>query len=145
MVNRWKIWISIKAMVFLFSDVACQVKNIPLSDKCLIEKDSILHVDVYTSVDTLPSFGKERLDVLNYFRLNFNQKAIDDYQTSFKFVLFIDEKGKVIQCRVIGKSAAKYSNGEKEGVKVLENMPNWKPGFCGGKKVVTKLLFPIKF
>jgi hypothetical protein len=145
MENQWKTWISFSATVFLFLNAACQVKNIAKSDKCLIEKDSILHVNVYTSVDTLPSFGNDQLEVIKYFRENFNEKVIDDYQRSFRFVLFIDEKGKVIQCRVIGKPADKYSNGEKEGIRVFENMPLWKPGICGKRQVVTRLLFPIKF
>jgi TonB family protein len=63
------------------------------------------------------------------------------YQNLLKIV--VDEKGKVMNPLVTGKSAGHGL--DEEAVKVIKQMPAWQPGMVKGKAVKTRLSLPVTF
>jgi len=54
------------------------------------------------------------------------------------------KKGKVINAHLMGNE--KVGNGlDEEALRVVNNMPAWKPGKVKGKNVKTRLELPISF
>jgi protein TonB len=101
---------------------------------------------VYNWAETMPEFpgGQDALD--NYVNKNieYPQPAIDDNTSGTVRVSFVvDENGKVSKARVIGN---KLGNGlDEQALKVVNDMPDWKPGKVHGKSVKTRLQLPISF
>ena len=92
---------------------------------------------IYTYVDQMPEPGYSFLD---YFSRNFHYTGVTD--TTFvshilvKFI--VNEDGSISNCQVLkGKEI------ESEVLKVVCNMPKWKPGKKNGKPVKVWYLIPI--
>ena len=102
---------------------------------------------VYNRAETMPEFpgGQEALAAYIENHLNYPQQAVDDNTTGTVRVSFIiDEKGKVVRPKVAGDK--KIGDGlDEEALKVVEQMPAWKPGKVKGKNVKTRLELPITF
>lgn len=102
---------------------------------------------VYNRAESMPEFpgGQQALAAYVENHLNYPQQAVDDNTTGTVRVSFIiDEKGKVIKPKVAGDK--KVGNGlDEEALKVVEQMPAWKPGKVKGKNVKTRLELPITF
>ncbi len=76
--------------------------------------------------------------------LDYPQQALDDNKEGTVKVSFVvDENGKVSDPVVIGN---KVGDGlDEEAIRVINNMPKWKPGMVKGKNVKTRLDLPITF
>ena len=102
---------------------------------------------VYNRAETMPEFpgGQQALAAYVENHLDYPQQAVDDNTTGTVKVSFVvDEKGKVMNPRIIGNQ--KIGDGlDEEAVKVVEQMPAWKPGKIKGKNVKTRLELPITF
>lgn len=101
---------------------------------------------VYNFAETMPEFpgGQNALDNYVNNNIDFPQQAIDDNTSgTIKVAFVIDEKGKVMKAHIIGN---KLGNGlDEQALKVVSNMPTWKPGKVNGKNVKTRLELPIAF
>jgi TonB family protein len=108
-----------------------------------IEKD---REGVYTRAEAMPEFpgGQTALD--NYINNNieYPQQAIDNNTAgTIKVSFVVDERGKVQDAHVIGTP---LGNGlDEQALRVVSNMPTWKPGKVKGKNVKTRLELPIAF
>jgi TonB family protein len=61
------------------------------------------------------------------------------------FVSFtVDENGKVVDPRVI-RSVSGSRNFDSEVLRLMNEMPRWKPGKQNGKNVAVQMVLPIKF
>lgn len=61
------------------------------------------------------------------------------------FVTFIvDEKGKIKEPKIL-KSVDRSRNFDKEVIKLINEMPNWKPGQENGQDVAVQFTLPIRF
>lgn len=102
---------------------------------------------VYNRAESMPEFpgGQDALAAYIENHLDYPQQAVDDNTTGTVRVSFvIDEKGKVTRPQVAGDK--KIGNGLDEQVlKVVQQMPAWKPGKVNGKNVKTRLELPITF
>jgi len=102
---------------------------------------------VYNRAEPMPEFpgGQDALAAYIENHLNYPQQAVDDNTTGTVRVSFVvDEKGKVTRPQVAGNR--KVGDGlDEEAVKVVEQMPAWKPGKIKGKNVKTRLELPITF
>lgn len=65
----------------------------------------------------------------------FNYPKQEVFQGSFSLEFIIDETVNIIGERIYNKSRENYTAAERELLKVLRNMPKWKPGKCNGKPV----------
>jgi protein TonB len=112
------------------------------TDKMVKDKEGI-----YNYAEVMPQFpgGNDALSGYVNDHLQYNQTAIDNNTTGTVKVSFvIDEKGKVMSAHLIG--ANKVGNGlDEEALRVVSNMPSWRPGKVKGKNVKTRLELPISF
>jgi periplasmic protein TonB len=101
---------------------------------------------VYSRAEKMPEYpgGETALSKFVENNITYPQDAIDQNTEGTVNVSFVvDEKGKVMNPLVTGKSA---SHGlDEEAVKVVKQMPAWKPGMVKGKAVKTRLSLPVTF
>jgi len=88
--------------------------------------------------------GQNALDDYVNNHIEYPQQAIDDNTSGTIRVSFVvDEKGNVTRAHIIGN---KLGNGlDEQALKVVSNMPTWKPGKVNGRNVKTRLELPISF
>ena len=102
---------------------------------------------VYNNAQVMPQFpgGQNGLDSYVNDHIDYPQQAIDDNTSGTVRVAFvIDENGKVTKARLVGKE--KLGNGlDEQALKVVNQMPAWKPGKVNGKNVKIRLELPISF
>ncbi|HEY4288486.1 MAG TPA: TonB family protein [Puia sp.] len=111
------------------------------TEKMAMDKDG-----VYNWAEAAPEFpgGQNALDNYVNNNIDYPAKAIDDNTTGTVRVSFVvDEHGKVSRAHIVGN---KLGNGlDEQALKVVNNMPAWKPGKVHGKNVKTRLELPIAF
>ena len=112
------------------------------TDKMVMDKEG-----VYNRTDVMPEFpgGQDGLQTYVNSHLEYTQQAIDDNTTgTIKISFVVNEKGKIVNAHL--SNGEKLGKGlEEEAVKVVNNMPDWKPGKVNGKNVKTRLELPITF
>ena len=69
-------------------------------------------------------------------------KGAEKISEPVNVVFTVDSKGKVKDAKVLKK---KYPVWEKEAVRVVSSMPDWKPGSQNGKPIDVILQLPIDF
>ena len=101
--------------------------------------------EIFMVVEELPEFPGGRKNLLNYLAKNitYPEEALKAKIEGRVFVNFIVEKdGSISNVKVlrgIGHGC------DKESVRVVENMPRWKPGKQKGQPVRVSFNLPIKF
>jgi len=108
-----------------------------------IEKDK---EGVYTKAEKMPEYpgGEAALTKFVETNINYPQDAIDQNTEGTVNVSFvINEKGKVVDPVASGKTAGHGL--DEEAVKMVKQMPAWKPGMVKGKPVKTRLSLPVTF
>jgi len=102
---------------------------------------------VYNKAQVMPQFpgGQNALATYVNNHVEYPQQAIDNNTTGTVMVSFVvDERGKIKDAHVIGKQMPKDGL-DQEALRVVNNMPDWKPGKVRGKNVKTRLELPINF
>jgi periplasmic protein TonB len=121
-----------------------KVSGMISSDNSLkIEKDK---EGIYSRAEKMPEYpgGETALSKFVENNINYPQDAIDQNTEGTVNVSFVvDEKGKVTAPLVTGKSAGHAL--DDEAIKVVKQMPSWKPGMVKGKAVKTRLSLPVTF
>jgi TonB family protein len=96
---------------------------------------------------TLPEFpgGQKALDNYVNDHINYPQDAVDNDITGIVRVSFVvDENGKISKAKLV--SPQRVGNGlDEEALRVINNMPEWKPATVHGRKIKTRLELPISF
>jgi protein TonB len=89
--------------------------------------------------------GEKALDNYVNDHINYPQQAIDNDVSGVVRVSFIvDEQGRITKAKLV--SPQKVGEGlDEEALRVVSNMPEWKPGTLHGRKVKTRLELPISF
>ncbi len=113
-----------------------EISTILIESQAETTKDSAFqHTEIFTSAEEMPEFGNGWEDIKSYFLKNiyYPTSAIrDSIQGRVILGFGIDEKGKV--CNPVITCGVR-SDIDNECLRVLKNMPNWKPGKQGGKPV----------
>ena len=127
--NRWalnKFSLFIVIMVSIFS--CTPLKNVQSSN--LVQYDTLTNRNVYTFVENMPQYKGGTRAFMNEFgkRFHYEFKKHEDIQSKLRIQFVIDRKGALIGARIIDKKNAELSNLEKEGLKTIMAMQNWKPG-----------------
>ena len=74
---------------------------------------------------------------------SFIQPALNDSIQGVQIISFvINKNGKVEQIEVEQSLGAEF---EKESIRLIENMPEWKPAKLDGKPMSTRISIPITF
>ena len=95
--------------------------------------------------ESLPEFpgGMDALNEFLYSNLRYPERAIENGVTGKVLVTFvIDENGKVTEAQVLRRVGFGCS---EEALRVVESMPNWKPGLQNGRAVPVKMSLPVIF
>ena len=112
------------------------------NEKMVIDKEG-----VYNKAAVMPEFpgGQDALATYVNNHVEYPQQAIEDNTAGTVRVSFVvDEHGKVKNAKVIG--GQKVGDGlDEEALRVVNNMPDWKPGKVKGRNVKTRLELPINF
>lgn len=101
---------------------------------------------VYSQAEKMPEYpgGESALSKFVENNISYPQDAIDqNTEGTVKVNFVVDEKGKVVNPMVEGKSLNKGL--DDEAIKVVKQMPAWKPGMVKGKPVKTRLSLPVTF
>lgn len=109
-------------------------------------KDSAFHnTGVFSTAEEMPEFGNGWEDIKGYFQKNISYptSAIrDSIQGRVIFRFAIDEKGNVCNPMIMRGVRSDIDN---ECLRVVQNMPRWKPGKQNGKPVKVYYSIPITF
>jgi len=100
---------------------------------------------VFTLVEETPEFpgGMEAMKEYLALNINYPKKARDNKEEGTVYITFVvDRSGSVKDVKVLrGVSEAI----DKEAIRVIMNMPDWKPGKQRGKPVNVQFNVPVKF
>lgn len=102
-------------------------------------------VSVFTFVEQMPEFPGGQSELLKYLKenLKYPEEALDEERQGKVYVKFVvDENGDIknaTSVRPIGYGM------DEEAVRVVESMPQWKPGKQSGKAVKVFFQLPIMF
>jgi len=108
------------------------------------EEEPIVEI-IFDVVEELPEFlgGVEKLYEYLGNNIKYPEQAKDFSIQGKVFVQFVVWKDGTIKDVKVVKGAHKLLN--KEALRVITNMPKWKPGKQRGKKVNARFTLPIKF
>ena len=126
------------------SDLLLQTKYFDTEGNQLKEED-IQDDVVYTIVEDQPEFPGGMAKMMKYLarKTQYPQLALEMNIQGKVYVSFIVEKDGAISNVYIIRGSHKSL--DKEAIRVVKNMPKWKPGFQKGKKVKVKYTIPINF
>ena len=101
---------------------------------------------IYNRTEVAPAFSGGDAALENYIvtTIEYPQEAIDNNAEGIVNVRFaVDEKGNISNVSTVGQ---KIGYGlEEEAMKVVTDMPKWKPGQVKGKNVKTWRTLPINY
>jgi len=109
------------------------------------EEEEIIEDQIFTIVEKMPQFGKGEADLLNYLAKNikYPQMAKESGISGIVYVTFVvNKQGKVDKVKVLRGIGGGC---DKEAVRVVKGMPDWKPGKQRGKPVSVQYNLPVRF
>jgi len=101
--------------------------------------------DAFVVVEEMPEFpgGKDAMAVWITANLKYPAEAVKAKITGKVYVNFTVSSSGKIDNVVVSKSASPMLNAE--AVRVISNMPDWKPGSQAGKSVAVQIQVPVEF
>ncbi|MCA6365316.1 MAG: TonB family protein [Bacteroidetes bacterium] len=102
---------------------------------------------VYNIAEVMPEFPGGMNELMNYLRTNiiYPAKAKTDGKQGTVYVEFLITKtGKVTNVQIV-KGVEGAPELAEEAVRVVEQMPDWKPALEKGKPVAAKMTLPVRF
>jgi protein TonB len=110
-----------------------------------IAVEPIIIDDIFEIVEVMPEFPGGLEEMYKFLGDNVNYPAIsmDNDSQGTAYVKFVVEKNGEISDLQVVKGVDQYIN--KEALRVLAKMPNWKPGEQMGQNVRVSFVLPIKF
>ncbi|MGX5817496.1 TonB family protein [Chitinophaga lutea] len=102
--------------------------------------------EVFTFVEIPPSFPGGEAELAKYLSTNirYPKEAVDKNLSGTVFVSFIvSAKGKIDSVRTVGTK--KGGGLEEEAIRVVKEMPDWRPGKQNGRQVAVMFNLPIRF
>ena len=109
------------------------------------ERDKKVIEDTYDNVEIMPEFPGGVQGLLNYMRETIKypaQARQDTIQGRVLVTFVINKDGSIVEPEVV-KSAHPLL--DQEALKMVKEMPNWKPGEQNGKPVRVKYTIPVNF
>lgn len=133
-----------KKIVFLLSvlflSLAAQAQSVENADSVAVEET------VYQSVEEQPEFPggmkammKYLADNVKYPRISRDNKS--QGRSTVRFIVNTD--GSISDAEIVRSAGDMYL--DKEALRVISEMPKWKPGKKNGKPVRVEFVFPVVF
>jgi len=99
---------------------------------------------VYETVDKPPTFPGGDVELGKYLMTNLHYpKEQNDCQETLRLSFVIDTAGNILNKCIQNKNESAYSLLDKEGIRLLNEMPKWKPGMQNGRKVAVRFYLPM--
>jgi protein TonB len=115
--------------------------SVPAFCQSYPEQDTL----IYTMVEEMPEFpgGQDSLFAFIRSNLNYPAEARTRGKEGKVFVKFVvDETGKVRDAAIARGVDPQL---DAEALRVVSSLPDWKPGFQGGKAVKVSYMLPFSF
>lgn len=99
--------------------------------------------EIFVVVEEMPEFPEGSL--LEYLarRIKYPVKSLENREEGVVYVSFVvDCSGKVVNARIAKGASALL---DKEALRIVNEMPVWKPGKQRGKAVKVQYILPIEF
>lgn len=110
-----------------------------------IDKNQEFKSTIFTIVEQMPEFQGSQGNLMKYLAKNLKY-PIDAKAKNISGKVFVNftvtATGKIENVKVL---RGVHSSLDREAIRVLENMPNWKPGMQRGKAVDVSYNLPINF
>lgn len=133
-----------KKIVFLLSvlflSLAAQAQSVENADSVAVEET------VYQFVEEQPEFPGGMKGQMKYFRDNIKYPRIsrDNKSQGTSTVRFtVNADGSISDAEIVRSTGDMYL--DKEALRVISEMPKWKPGKQNGKPVRVKFVLPVGF
>ena len=133
-----------KKIIFLFAVVfvslGVQAQSVEECDTVVVKEA------VYSDVDVQPEFPGGMAAMMKYMRENikYPSAALAEKAQGKAFVRFIVEKSGAVSNAEIIRSSGNIDL-DKEALRVINNMPNWRPGMQLGEPVRVFFVLPVTF
>jgi len=123
----------------LFFDAIAQI---PINNSNHYEPliDSISKVEYYYIVDSMPEYPGGQQEMFKFFVTHFNYPPEMDVCCKIYTEFIVDTCGNMTNIRILRGLQDDF---DKETVRVLKLMPQWKPGKLKGVPVNVKYIFPV--
>ena len=102
--------------------------------------DSISQTEYYYVVDSMPQYPGGQPEMTKFFITQFNYPPDMDVCCKIYTEFIIDTCGNMTNIRIVRGLQEDF---DKETLRVLNLMPQWKPGKLNGVPVNVKYVFPI--
>jgi len=131
-------------LIFVFIAFNCNTKTQTNSRfKCQSYFDEPLKMEVYTIVDTPPTFPGGDFALMRFLmQIKYCSQAHPQSLVRLSFV--VDPYGKLLDIGIRDKERGEYSCLDKEVIRIFETSPKWVAGSCNGIKVPVRVLHPIR-
>lgn len=153
MKSKYLMFIPVTALLVLFSnctntakeeetEVKEEVKFVPME----VQPDTVnVQDEVFDVVEQMPEFNGGNSALMNYLRENIEYpKAAQDKGMQGRVIVqfVVNTDGSIVDAEVVRSVDPEL---DKEAIRVVSNMPKWKPGTQKGKAVRVKYTVPIMF
>ncbi len=123
-----------------------------------LSKEEVRKAAKFSTVDNIPAFpkcnstqGSDQLDCFNTEMINHiqehfsypNEAMLEKLQGEVWVRFIIDKDGNVTNIKALGPKGGKVL--KDEAIRVVSNLPKFKPGTKAGKPISVKYGFPINF
>ncbi len=111
----------------------------------IVEEEDFSHQKIYDIVEEMPAFPGGDYELIKYIdeNLNYPQDAMESGIQGRVFVkLIVEPNGSISNAKII--RGLGYGCDE-EAIRVIESMPNWKPGRKNGVTVRVNIAVPVNF
>jgi protein TonB len=106
--------------------------------------DARLKMFVYKFVEKPPSFPGGDEALVKYLMTNLHYpKDQEDYQGTLRLSFVVDTAGNLLDKCIYDKNESAYTLLDKESIRLLNEMPKWKPGMQNGRRVAVRFLLPM--
>ena len=133
-----------KKIVFLLSvlflSLAAQAQSVENADSVAVEET------VYQSVEEQPEFPGGMKALMKYLADNvkYPRVSLDNKSQGNSTVRFtVNADGSISDAEIVRSTGDMYL--DKEALRVISEMPKWKPGKKNGKPVRVKFVLPVVF
>jgi protein TonB len=110
------------------------------TSRCIPYIDSISKTEYYVFVDSMPQYPGGQSEMMKFFMSNFQYPQEIDACCRIVIGFTVDANGKMIDFKIIRSLQDDF---DKEALRVMRLMSDWKPGKCNGKPVAVRMTFPI--
>ena len=125
---------------------ACTNKGVLTQEETALSQDSVVIAEDYSVVEEKPEFpgGMNELMIYLSNNIKYPSKAVENQWEGRTLCQFVIEKdGSVCDAEIVKSSG--YQLLDVEAMRVVLNMPIWKPGVHNGDSVRVKFTLPIFF